>query len=131
MTLERTTIIPTEDQQQAQELFQNAIGEEDMLVMVVLGDDETANTAVNVADRVADTVIAGFGRKVVWIKDKMFLEEEIIALEAGAVDISNEDLSGIAAFTLSLDKTVMYIIRTADDDIELRVERAFLAAGEA
>lgn len=131
MTLERTTIIPTEDQQQAQELFKNAIDEEDKLVMVVIGDDETAEKVVKEADRVADVVIAGFGRKVVWIKNKMFLEEKIKALKAGAVDISNEDLSGIVAFSLSLDKTVMYIIRTTDDDIEFRVERAFLAAGEA
>lgn len=131
MPLERTTIIPTGDRQQALDLFNNAIDEEDKLVLVVLGDDDTADMVVNEADRVADTVIAGFGRKVVWIKDKMLLEDDIKALEAGAEDISNEDLSGIAAFSLSLDKTVEYIIRDSDDNLEFRVERAFLAAGEA
>jgi len=131
MLLERTTIIPTDDKIKAQELFRSAIDEKDVLVLVVLGDDETANTVVKEADRVADIVIAGFGRKVIWIKDKTILEVEIKALEKGDVDISNEDLSGIVAFSVSLDKTVMYIIRDTDDDIEFRVEEAFLAAGEA
>ena len=129
MELEKTTIIPMEDQQQAQELFKNAIAGENVLVMVVLGDDDAANRVVKEADRTAKEGVQMGERKVIWIKDKTFLEEEIKALNAGAVDISDEDLTGIVAFSISRAKNVMCIIRNTDDVLELRVGSCFLEAG--
>ncbi len=138
MTLERTTIIPTKDCQKAVELFSDAIAEKNVLIMVVLGDDDAANRVIKEAEKGAKMVPEGMiERKMIWIKNKTFLEKkcnalekEIKALNAGAADISDEDLSGIVAFTVSCPKNVMFIIKNTDDLIELRVERAFLKAGE-
>jgi hypothetical protein len=121
MELKNTTVI--EDKTTAQEDFKSAMDEEKVVYMVVLGDDDTAERVAKEADRGAER-----DRKVIWIKGKTLLANEIKGLEAGAADISDEDLSEVVAFSVSSAKKVMYIIKNTDDVLELRVENGFLKA---
>ena len=60
MTLDRTIVIPTDDPALARKLFRAVVYDEDVLVVAVLGDDETSTQAVKCADRRAKVVIGGF-----------------------------------------------------------------------
>ena len=131
MTLDRTIIIPSDDSQLAQKLFRALVYDEDVLVVVVLGDDDTSAQAVKCADRRAKVVIGGFERKVAWIRDRAILADEIKQLQAGTVDSSKEDLTKVVAFSISLKNTVMDVVRMGDDINFLQMEMAFLEAGKA
>lgn len=131
MELNKTIIIPTDNQQLAQQLFNSVVYEEDTLVLVVLGEDEKAIKAVKGADRMSQLVIQGYKRKVIWIRDRAVLSDEIEALKPGDEDISQADLENVVGFSISLAETVMDIIGTDDDINILRMEMAFLKAGSA
>jgi hypothetical protein len=131
MELNKTIIIPTDSKQLARELFNSVVYEEDTLVLVVLGEDEKATKAVKGADRMAQIVIQGYKRKVIWIRDRAVLADEIKALKPGDADISQTDLKNVVGFSVSLAETVMDIIGTDADINILRMEMAFLNACRA
>jgi hypothetical protein len=131
MTLDRTIIIPGDNVALARKLFDAIVYKEDVLVVVVLGEGSKAMQAVQSADKRAKVVVAGFERKVAWIRNRDILKKEIAALKPGAADLSKEDMSKVLAFSISLDNTVMHIVHTNDEPNFLRMERAFLEAGRA
>lgn len=131
MTLERTVIIPAENQELAQRLFKTIIYDEDVLVVVVLGNDPISEQAVKCADKRAKVVVQGFERKVAWIQDRDTLANKIRQLKPGQADISKEDLAGVVAFSVSLGNTVMDIVRVNEEINFLRMDIAFLEAGKA
>lgn len=130
MKLDHTVIMPTKNRSLAQALFNSLIYEEDVLVMVVLGEDEIATLAVKYADKRANAVVAGFERKVAWIRDRNILKKEIKALPAGSQDISKENLSNVIAFSVSLSNKVAEIIHTGETIDYVSIDHAFLKAGE-
>lgn len=130
MKLDKTVIIPTTDIALAKTLFNSLIYEEDVLVVVVLGEDDKSTTAVQFADKRAKAVVAGFERKVAWIRNRDILKSEINKIEAGIKDISQEDLLKVVAFSVSLSNKIADIIYTEDIIDFVRLDRAFLKAGE-
>lgn len=130
MKLDRTVIIPSTDIPLAQQLLKSLIYDEDVLVVVVLGDDEVSKSAVQYADKRAKAVVAGFERKVAWILSKTILEKEIKQITPGIKDVSKEDLSNVVAFSVSLDNKVADIVYTKDEISFSRMEIAFLEAGK-
>lgn len=125
MQLEKTVIIPTDDKNLAQELFKSVIYDEDVLVVVVLGDDEEAKEAAKKADKVALWDIQGRKRKVLWVRNKELLKNEIEAVEIGDAGISKEDLYNAVAFSISLGDVVADIIKKGDKISLLRMDLAF------
>ncbi len=130
MKLDRTVIIPTTDHSLAQKLFKSLIYDEDVLVVVVLGEDEDSTSAVQYADKRAKAVVAGYERKVAWIRNRNILETEIKQIAAGKKDISKEDLTKVIAFSVSLNNKVADIIYTGEIIDYVRIDYAFLKAGE-
>ena len=59
------------------------------------------------------------------------MTKEIKDLKPGAADLSGEDMNKVVAFSVSLDNTVMDIVRTDEEINFLRMEMAFLEAGKA
>lgn len=131
MQLDRTLVLPVDDPALAHSLFSHAVQEEDILLLVVLGTDPMAEEAVRYADRRARVVVQGRERKVAWVRDPDALMDAFEDLSPGRVDLDKEDLSGVLAFALSLDDAVMDVIRYDEKLDFVRVERAFLFAGEA
>jgi len=129
MQLDRTTIIPTDDINLARTRFQSDVCSGRSLVVVVLGDDDTSVKAAECADRRAGVVVQGIGRKVVWIKDRYALADEIKKLKPGAIDILKEDLAKIVGFSVSLKVTTMNAVRASEEINFSRMETAFLEAG--
>ena len=129
MKLDHTIIIPASDTTLAQKLFNSLIYGEDVLVVVVLGNDEISTNAVQIADKRAKAVVAGYERKVAWILDRNTLLQEINKIKPGTHDITNVDLSSVTAFSVSLSNKVADIIFAYDTIDYVRIEQAFLAAG--
>lgn len=136
MNLNRTIIIPTDDRSLAQRLFNSAVYDEDVLVVVVLGEGPQKEQIVKWADKRAQVVIQSFGRKVIWIRDLTILEDEIRKLPLESEDAkdkmgANVDLNTIALFSISLANTVMDVVKDDEEINILRIDMAFIFAGEA
>lgn len=136
MNLDRTIIIPTDDKSLALRLFNSAVYDEDVLVAVVLGNGEQKEQIVKWADKRARVVVQDFGRKVIWIRDVSILEDEIRKLPLESEDAKEKmgaaiDLNTIALFSVSLANTVMDVIKNDEDINILRIDMAFIYAGEA
>ncbi len=131
MALKKTTIIPTDDINGAIQQFKAIVYGKKELIIVVLGGDDKSQEAVKCADKRAGTIVAGFGRTVVWINDRSALADEIKKLKAGKVDISKEDLTNIVAFSVSLDASTMSMVRIDGTINYLSMETAFVEAGTA
>ena len=136
MNLDRTIIIPADDRSLAQRLFKSAVYDEDVLVVVVLGEGPQKEQIVKWADKRAQVVVQGFGRKVIWIRDASVLEDEIRKLPLESEDAKEKmdaavDLNAIALFSISLANTVMDVIKNDEKINILRIDMAFVYAGEA
>jgi len=136
MRLDRTIIIPNDDNELAQRLFKSVVDDEDVLVVVVLGDGEEKEKIVELADKRARVVVQGFGRKVIWIRNVSNLETEIRNLtleseEAKEKMGADKALTDIALFSISLTNTVMGVIKNNEKINILRIDRVFIRAGEA
>lgn len=117
--LKNTTVI-TADEAEALKLFSSAITEENVLTVVVLGNDDKRKNLVERADTRAGIDILGYKGRVIWIHDPTVLNNEIKMLKPGkdkdgnVIDISNVDLTEVVAFSVSRNKTVKCIIRDTD-----------------
>jgi hypothetical protein len=129
MKLDHTIIVPSDNYSLAKKLLNSLIYEEDVLVVIVMGEDELSNNAVKCADKRAQAVVAGFARKVAWIRSRTILEKEIKQITAGKKDISKENLSNVVAFSVSIGNKVADIVYTKDEISFSRMEIAFLEAG--
>jgi len=129
MRLDRTLLIPADDPELAVQLFRQVIDEEDCLSVVVLGDDEKSQRAVQCADTRAQAVIAGYNRKVVWIRDRNLLVDQILGLKKGTASLTKTSLKTTVAFSVSLADAVMDVVTTRESIDFVRLEKAFLRAG--
>lgn len=132
MQLNRTIIISSEDSSIAKELYKNLVQEEDVILMVVLGNDEKAKKAAKYADARARVEIQGFKRKVAWVLNKTFFKEELypeVSLDKGESDFSIEKTDEIVAFSVSLSDTIKDVIMVNEKIDFSRIELAFLEAG--
>lgn len=127
--LSRTIILPLDDKHLAAHILQKLL-DEDVHLLIVLGDDDLSNIAIKCANKRAQVVVAGFERKVCWIRGRTILEKEIKQIATGRKNISNENLSNVVAFSVSLDHKVADIVYTNDEINFLRMETAFLKAGK-
>ena len=126
MELNNTIIIPTDNKELAQQLFKSAIYDEDVLVMVVLGEDENAKGVVKKADKLAQLVTQGRKRKVIWIRKPDVLKDEIQAVKIGeGKDFTSEDVLNAVAFSISLADEVADIIKQDEYISFIRVDVSF------
>jgi len=77
MNLKRTTIVPLDDQELARTLFTSFIDMEMMILMVILGDNETIREAIPKADNLATLEYHGMKRWVFWVRNHAILEAEL------------------------------------------------------
>ena len=86
MNLKRTTIIPLDDDDLAQSIFDAFLEKEFMILMVVLGDTETIRKALPKADNLASKEYFNMERWVLWIRNHNVLSETLKAQLAESDD---------------------------------------------
>jgi hypothetical protein len=129
MELNKTIIIPSDDSILAQQLFNSAIYDEDVLVLAIIGGDEKAIDIVRKADKLAQLVTQDRKRKVLWIRDKEIIRKEIEALKIGqGRNFSKKDIMEALAFSVSLGDEVMDIIRQNEYISFIRIDTCFSRA---
>lgn len=129
MELNKTIIVPTDDKELAQQLFKSVVYDEDVLVLAVLGGDEKAINIVKKADRLAQLVTQDRKRKVLWIRDKEVVREDIENLNIGqGKNFSIEDVLNASAFSVSLGDEVMDIIKEDEYISYIRIDTSFSRA---
>lgn len=129
MELNNTIIMPTDNDDLAQQLFKSVVYDEDVLVLVVLGEDEKATGVVKKADKLAQMVTQGRKRKVIWIRKPDVLKDEIQAVKVGeGKDFTAEDVLKALAFSISLGDEVMDIIKQDDYTSFIRIDTCFSRA---
>ncbi|MCH2488525.1 MAG: hypothetical protein MK211_00120 [Flavobacteriales bacterium] len=102
MSLERTTIIPLDDPDQATELFNNAIDRLKTTVMFIIGNTETVQEAIPNADHWAGETLIDLERWVVWLRDHEILKTEMQQLLENTFDPDfDEPYDTIKCFCLS------------------------------
>ena len=129
MELNKTIIIPSDDSILAQQLFNSAIYDEDVLVLAIIGGDEKAIDIVRKADKLAQLVTQDRKRKVLWIRDKEIIRKEIEALKIGqGRNFFKKDIMEALAFSVSLGDEVMDIIRQNEYISFIRIDTCFSRA---
>lgn len=129
MQLDKTVIIPTTNNELAKKLFDSLIYEEDVIVVVILGENDISINAVQLADKKAKPVVNGFSRKVCWVRDVNSVLTEINKLKPGFADLSKEDLSKVIAFSISLDNKVAMVLHNDEEIDYTSIEQMYLKAG--
>lgn len=126
MELNNTIIIPTDNKELAQQLFKSVIYDEDVLVLVVLGEDENVTDVVKKADKLAQLVTQGRKRKVIWIRKPDILKDEIKSVNiGGGTNFTSEDVLNAVAFSISLGDEIMDIIKRGEYISFIRVDVSF------
>lgn len=123
MQLDRTIIIPTDDANLAISLLKSLIYDEDCILAIVLGDSEESKSAVVKADKRAEVVMAGFARKVAWVRNPAIVQQVLDKMQPGLSG------GGIIAVSVSLANKVADTIRSGEPIDFFRIEQLFLKAG--
>jgi len=128
MALDNTTILPVGDSTASRNLLTGLLNE-NVLLVVIFGNDANAQKAQTIADFKAKTVTAGISRKVAWMQDKSMLSLLMGLLKPGDIPSSDIDLSQHIGISVSLADVLMYLIPTNPAPTEITMELAFVAAG--
>lgn len=132
--LVRTTTICPEDPNnpEAKQLLVDAFRGNDILWVLVLGNDESARIAVKNADLRAQTPpIAGYHRRVVWVCSRELFKNVFNNLGISAEDppFSVDDIENIVALGVSPEKKIKAVLIIGDTIDLIVMENLFLKAG--
>jgi hypothetical protein len=127
MTLINTTILPVGDTTTSQNLLTGLLNE-NVLLVVIFGNDTNAQKAVGIADINAKSVTAGISRKVAWMQDKSMLNLLTGALKPGSIPTSNIDLSKHIGVSVSMADILMFLMPINPPPTDITMELAFIEA---
>jgi hypothetical protein len=129
MKLDHTIILPPDNPALATELFTSLIEEQDVLTLIILGDDDVSKNAVQCADVRANASPGGFERKVAWMLDRDMFDTLKGLINDGAIKVADIDKTKTIGIAISLTDQAMDVIKTTDTIDFIRMEKAFLKAG--
>jgi len=129
MQLDRTTILPSDNPLLAKELFTSLMQEQDVLTIIILGNDAISRNAVQCADVRAQSSPGGFERKVAWMLSKDMFDDLKGLISDGTVIVNNIDTTQTCGIAVSLTDQAMDVIKITDTIDFIRMEKAFLKAG--
>jgi hypothetical protein len=132
MSLTRTTIIPA-NPVEAKKIHDFQVQQKNRTIMVIIGNTNTVEKAVDEADFLANEVnLKDFDRWVLWAKDHKIVKDtlELILAESGA-ERSNENFDNIKCFCLSpIRHEVSGIILKHGTLGPAKLDRSFISAEE-
>jgi hypothetical protein len=130
MALSNTTIIPPGNSGQAQSLLTDLLNEADAIKVVIFGNGNDAQNAVQLADTEANSVTSGISRKVAWLQDTGMLDLLKSIVKSGSVvSISEIDLSQHIGISVSVHDTLKCLIQANPAPDSLDMGDAFVEAG--
>lgn len=130
MTLNNTTILPTDDPAASQNILTTLLNQGDVLIVVIFGNDINAQNAVKIADFKAKSVIAGITRRVIWMQDKCMLNLLTPLLKPGLIPSSFIDLGKYIGVAISMADILMFLIKSNPPPDAITMEHAFIEAGK-
>ncbi len=77
MNFKRTTIIPLDDKELAKSIFDAFINKEFMILMIILGDNESIRESLPRADNLATQTYFNMERWVLWVRDYDILADSL------------------------------------------------------
>ena len=130
MQLNNTTILPSDTPAAAEQLFKSLMQEQDVICVIVFGNDSKAQQAIKSADVRAAVAPAGFKRKAVWMTDTSLWSNLKKYVKNGAIKVDDVDPSKLIALGISLtDKAESSVDTTKTPDF-IVMELAFIQAGK-
>ena len=101
MSLERTTEIPN-DPVEAKKIYDKQVAIKNRTIMVIIGNTDTVEKAIKVANRLARLKNFEFDRWVLWCKDHKIVEDTLALIVAESKDRrSDRDFNEFKCFCLS------------------------------
>lgn len=126
------TLILAEDNQESRDKLTGLFQRNDILVLIIFGNDPSVNDIVGKADVIASQVIAGISRKVVWMQDLAMLSflKKLIT-DGTAVKIDMIDPTIHVGLSISPDHILSFLIPKNPVPDNIRINLAFLNAGKS
>ena len=131
MEYKKTVILPSDDKKLAQKIFTEWVEEQPYVLLVVLGRDDNAETAVKRGSKTCGK--EGEPRFCVWARKPEQIAEPISALTGASKVVTGtgsdaEVKSGIVAFTVSMGDEIRDVIEATEKLDFLRFMKAFMKA---
>lgn len=130
MDLNNTTVLPSDKPDEAEQLFKSLMAEQDVVCLIVFGNDATAEQAIQSANLRAAVAPAGFKRRAVWMADTNQWSNLKRYVKNGAIKVDEVDPDNLIALGVSLkDKAESLIDRSKTPDF-IVMELAFVQASK-
>lgn len=130
MQLNNTIILPAGNQNSAKSLLSSLLAKDDILTVVVFGNDSLAAKVVEEADIRAEGNVAGIARKVAWMQDPGLIPFLNTLINDGpSFEVSNIDTNSQIGIALSMNNILMDVIPRNPEPDYIRMELAFINSG--
>ena len=130
MDLNNTTVLPSDKPDEAEQLFKSLMAEQDVVCLIVFGNDATAEQAIQSANLRAAVAPAGFKRRAVWMADTNQWSNLKRYVKNGAIKVDEVDPDNLIALGVSLkDKAESLVDRSKTPDF-IVMELAFVQASK-
>lgn len=130
MQLNNTTILPADSPATAEKLFKSLIQEQDVICLIVFGNDSVAEQAIQSADVRAAVAPAGFKRRAVWMTDSSLWTNLKGYVKDGSIKVADVNPDNLIALGISLtDKAASSVDKSKTPDF-IVMELAFVQASK-
>lgn len=130
MQLNNTIILPAGNPISAKILLTSLFAKDDILTVVVFGNDSLAAKAVEEADVRAEGNVAGIVRKVVWMQDPGLLPFIGTLINDGPTFLVNSiNIHSHIGIAISMNHNLLDVIPRNPEPDYIRMELAFINAG--
>jgi hypothetical protein len=129
MELNNTIILPGDNPVLAKSLLDSLIEKEDVVIVIIFGNNQNAIEAVKKADVRAKAIVSGISRKVAWMLDPSLISYLKTKLSPNSVlDPNNIDVSKHIGVAVSMTDVLKDLIDIIPNPDFIRMEMAFLKA---
>ena len=130
MDLNNTTVLPSDKPDEAEQLFKSLMAEQDVVCLIVFGNDATAEQAIQSANLRAAVAPAGFKRRAVWMADTNQWSNLKRYVKNGAIKVDEVDPDNLIALGVSLKDTAESLVDRSKTPDFIVMELAFVQASK-
>lgn len=125
------TLILAGDNQESRDKLTGLFQRNDILVLIIFGNDPSVEDIVGRADIIASQVIAGISRKVVWMQDLAMLSfVKTLITDGTTIKVDMIDPTIHAGLSISPDHVLSFLIHKSPVPDNIHINLAFLNAGK-
>lgn len=130
MILNNTIILPSDNKFLTRDLFQSLMQEQDVITILIFGNDEKSKKAVISADARANVAPGGFSRKAAWLLDRAMFPVIAEFINDGDIAVDQIDPEETLALGISLTDLAMCLIPVSENPDFIKMEKIFLEASK-